>query len=77
MLSRFMLGSVVVDAGDTLTPIGLNSRTVYCTDKRAYIDPMTGPWRPACLIDGNGDGSFERITVAPGAVWDGLTKALR
>ena len=65
----FYLGRVVAAQGDLLAPVTLNGRTVYCTQKLAYADPIAGPQSPACFIDANNDGAFETVTVRPGAFW--------
>jgi len=63
------LGKVVVSPLDSLITANLDGQKVYCTEKPAYIDPIAGPIRTACFIDANGDGAFETVKAAPGAVW--------
>lgn len=65
-----LLGKVVVSPGDTLKRVELDNQTTYCTDKRAYIDPISGPYSSACFLDTNDDGQFEAVKAKPGLVWN-------
>ena len=40
----------------------------YCTTALTYSDPIAGPYRPTCYLDGDGDNRFETLWVAPGAI---------
>ena len=63
------LGRVSVSDGDFVMKAEVENKTAFCTEKRAYIDPMVGPHTTACFIDADNDGNFERIKAAPGAIW--------
>lgn len=63
------LGRVTVSDGDFVMKAEVENKTTFCTEKRAYIDPMVGPHTTACFIDADNDGKFERLKAAPGAIW--------
>ena len=63
------LGRVSVGAGDFVVRAVLENENVFCTEKRAYIDPMVGPHAIACFLDRDNDGRFEKVKTAPGGVW--------
>jgi hypothetical protein len=74
----FALGRIDVASGDTAVRATLDKELTYCTTKKVYIDPLVGPWNIACFYDNDADGKFERLRVAPGAIWfqDPLTPQL-
>jgi len=63
------LGRVSVSDGDFVLKAEVENKTAFCTEKRAYIDPLVGPHATACFIDADNDGKFERLKAAPGAIW--------
>lgn len=63
------LGDVIARKGDDLVKAKANNKMAYCTVKNAYVDPMAGPYKPACFIDNNASGFFSHVTAAPGAIW--------
>ena len=63
------LGRVSVGAGDFVVRAVLENENVFCTEKRAYIDPMVGPHAIACFLDRDNDGRFAKVKTAPGGVW--------
>lgn len=63
------LGRVSVSDGDFVLKAEVENKTAFCTEKRAYIDPLVGPHTTACFIDADNDGKFERVKAAPGAIW--------
>ncbi|MDD4959387.1 MAG: hypothetical protein PHS51_08555 [Gallionella sp.] len=63
------LGKVSVSDGDFVLKSEVENKTVFCTEKSAYIDPMVGPHTTACFIDADNDGKFERVKAAPAAIW--------
>ncbi len=65
------LGRIVVSDGDFLVKAQLDGKTIFCTEKPAYIDPLMGPQAAACFIDADDDGRFESVKYRPGAVWFG------
>ena len=66
---RVGLGRVRVSPGDALRKVLFDGQTAYCTEKRAYSDPLVGPSGRACFFDANGDGRFETVQARPGSVW--------
>lgn len=64
----FMLGRVSVNAGDPLLKASFDGRSGYCTERLTYIDPLVGPLKPSCYVEG-ADGKLTAVHVAPGAVW--------
>ena len=67
--SSFMLGRVAAAQGDFLVKAVVDGKTAFCTERRTYIDPVTGPHRTTCFIDSVGTGTFTRMIAAPGVVW--------
>ena len=63
------LGRVSVSDGDFVLKAEVEKHAAYCTEKRAYIDPLFGPHATACFIDVDNDGKFERLKAAPGVIW--------
>ena len=63
------LGRVSVSDGDFVLKAEVENKTAFCTENRAYVDPMVGPHTTACFIDADNDGKFERLKAAPGAIW--------
>lgn len=63
------LGRVSVSDGDFVLKAEVENETAFCTEKLAYIDPMTGPHTTACFVDADNDGKFERLKAAPGVIW--------
>lgn len=67
---RFKLGKITIAETEALRPRLLDAESAFCTDSRAYSDPLTGPLREACLLDRDRDGAFDTVRAAPGgAVW--------
>ena len=62
-------GRVSVSDGDFVLKAEVEKKAVFCTEKRAYIDPLVGPHTTACFIDADNDGKFERLKAAPGVIW--------
>lgn len=63
------LGQVRSETGDFVIVSEIEGSTAYCTEKPAYMDAMVGPLKPACFVDKDGTGSFDRVKAAPGMVW--------
>jgi len=63
------LGSISVVEGDFILKSTLEDRAVFCTEKRAYIDPLVGPFATVCFIDVGDTGKFSKVTARPGAIW--------
>ena len=64
-----MLGRVVVAQGDFLVPALIDGKSALCTEKRAYVDLVVGPHAIACFFDLAANGTFTRMSAAPGVVW--------
>lgn len=64
----FMLGRVNVSTDEPIFSSTLSDEPVFCTKSRVYRDPLVGPHRIACFVEGS-KGSFTQIKVAPGEVW--------
>lgn len=67
--ARVGLGRVVASAGDFIYPAVVEGASAHCTETKAYIDGMVGPYKTACFLDKNGDGKFEIVKAQPGLVW--------
>lgn len=63
------LGRVSVSSGEFVLPSVANGKSVFCTERRTYMDPLTGPLKPTCFFDASGSGKFTHVTAAPGAIW--------
>lgn len=63
------LGRIAVSDGDFVAKADVEGELVYCTEKAAYIDPLTGPFKTACFVDRNNDGRFDKVKAAPGVIW--------
>jgi hypothetical protein len=63
------LGRVSVADGDFLLRSNVDGQEAYCTEKSAYIDPLTGPFKTACFIDVGKQGRFEKVKAQPGMIW--------
>jgi len=63
-----LLGRVSVSTDDVIWAATLEEKSVFCTLRRVYIDPLVGPTKEACFIQ-SAEGMFGKVTVAPGAVW--------
>jgi hypothetical protein len=61
-------GSVQVPAVTQLVSASVDGNPGYCTTALTYSDPIAGPYRPTCYLDGDGDNRFETLWVAPGAI---------
>jgi hypothetical protein len=61
-------GSVQVAGGTQLVSATVDGSPGYCTTALTYSDPIAGPYRPTCYLDGNGDDRFETLWIAPGAI---------
>lgn len=61
-------GSVQVAAGTNLVSATVDGNPGYCTTTLTYSDLLAGPYRPTCYLDNDGDGSFETLWIAPGAI---------
>jgi hypothetical protein len=59
-------GSVQVPAGARLVSATVDGDPGYCTTTLTYSDPIAGPYRPTCYLDGDGDSRLETLWVAPG-----------
>lgn len=67
--NRLALGWINVSEGDFLIKASNDGKVVYCTEKRAYIDPLTGPLSTACFFDMNETGKFDKVKARPAMVW--------
>ncbi|MDB4873329.1 MAG: putative lipoprotein [Gemmatimonadales bacterium] len=67
--ARIGLGRAVAQSGDFLNLTEVEGEVAYCTENLGYIDPLTGPFKPACFVDRDGDGKFEIVKAAPGMIW--------
>lgn len=63
----FMLGRISMSPGDFLIRAQSQGKDVLCTEKRAYIDPLTGPHVSVCFED-VGDGKLYKASATPGMV---------
>lgn len=63
------LGKVRVSGGDFVIRAEVENQPAFCSEKLAYIDPLSGPFKTACFIDKDGSGTFAKMKVAPGVVW--------
>ncbi len=63
----FALGRVSAQSGDFLVKATSDGKSVLCTEKRAYIDPLVGPHAIACFPDAN-DGLLRSVSATPGMV---------
>jgi hypothetical protein len=63
---RFVISNLIVPSETLLIerPMGF-----FCTEKKLYVDPLVGPWRPVCFQDNNDDQTFDRVGVRPGLIW--------
>lgn len=64
----FHLGKVIVSPKDDITQAALDGEVVFCTNSRAYIDPLVGPHAVACFQSVD-KGKFNKLTAAPGSIW--------
>jgi len=46
---RFKLGKIIVSAGDFLSKADIDGKTVFCTEKLGYYDPLQGQLR-SCVL---------------------------
>lgn len=67
--TRFLLSTVNIAPGEFVLPAEADGGKAFCTERLAYVDPITGPWRPVCFVDTAQNGSFDVAKVAPGAIW--------
>ena len=67
--SRLGLGRIIVSEGDFVVKASVDEQVVYCTEKRAYVDPLTGPFITACFVDMGETGKFGKVKARPGAIW--------
>lgn len=67
--SRLALGRIKVSEGDFVVRAAVDGQVVYCTEKYAYIDPLTGPFATACFVDIGEVGKFVKVKARPGAIW--------
>lgn len=65
----FGLGGLFVSQGEVVYPAMLDSKPVFCSDKRIYSDPIAGFLSRACFSDANNDGQFETVQIAPETTW--------
>lgn len=63
------LGRVSAAIGDFVLKSNADGKVAFCTETRAYSDPLTGPLAPACFLDKNQSGSFTHVTAAPSVIW--------
>jgi hypothetical protein len=66
---RLVLGRIVVSEGDFLVKASVDGKVAYCTEKRAYVDPLAGPFASACFVESTTPGSFGSVKARPGAIW--------
>ncbi len=64
---NFMLGKVAVSNSEVLSESSIDGKAFYCSANNVYIDPMTGPFKPACFSSSSA-GTFDNIRIAPGIV---------
>lgn len=69
----FTLGRLNVTTDDVLFSATLQEQPMYCTVRKVYSDPLTGPQAIACFIEGE-KSAFIRVKAAPGQYW--FTKEL-
>lgn len=67
--ARIGLGRVVANAGDFIYPTVVDGGPAHCTEAKAYLDGLVGPYKTACFVDKDGDGQFEIVKAQPGMVW--------
>ncbi len=67
--ARVALGRIEAPSGSFLFKSQVEGEDVFCTESMSYIDPLTGPFKPACFVDRDRDGRFEIVKAAPGAIW--------
>jgi hypothetical protein len=63
----FMLGKVVVSNSEVFSESTIDGKTFFCTANNVYIDPMIGPFKPACFSS-SAAGTFDNIRIAPGII---------
>lgn len=63
------LGRVSVSAGEFVQRSTADGKPAFCTERLAYVDPLTGPLKPACFLDTSNSGSFTHVTAAPSVIW--------
>ncbi len=67
---RLSLGGRVVAAkNDFLLKSIADGQPAFCTETRAYVDGLVGPYKPACFLERGGPGVFTHVTAAPSMVW--------
>lgn len=66
--TRLALGKIFIGTEEPLIEAQLESAKVYCSAGRTYIDPLKGPFKRSCLIEGE-KGKFNQVKAAPGEVW--------
>jgi hypothetical protein len=64
----FMLGRINVSTEDSLAEADLDGGNAYCTMRKVYSDPLTGPLAKACFVSAE-KGKFSQIKAAPGSYW--------
>lgn len=67
-ISAALLSKVVVSTDERLVQSELDGRTVYSTESKTYIDPLTGPWAVSCFTSAT-PGKFGSVSYRPGAIW--------
>ena len=63
----FMLGKIVAPNDEQFYESKTDNAVYYCSSKKVYIDPLTGPHAQACFLV-NADGRSDKIRVTPGMI---------
>jgi hypothetical protein len=66
---RVLVVPVKVEVGEFIVPADAGGEPAYCTERNAYVDPLSGTGSKVCFITPIGRSSFNKAKVAPGMVW--------
>lgn len=67
--TRLRLGLVRASAGDFVVKSIADGQPAFCTELKAYIDRMAGPFKPACFLERGPAGVFTHVMAAPGPIF--------